>query len=176
MDENKKQMEYKLAGIRVLSLNYDDKNFTPDSMPKQSTFELQTKFAVSKKDKGGIIYNRTKCFNGEEKEQLLFSIEIAVTFQIVNFNDYYDEKKDVFKLPNNFVILFTSLTLSTLRGILFSKLQGTLFQNILLPIVVPSQLAPIDRNRDFTEIDFAKNKSLKINEMFTEMEEKSLDI
>jgi len=50
-----------------------------------------------------------------------------------------------------------------------------LFKNILLPIVVPSQLAPIDRTKDFTEVDFTKNKSLKINEMFTEMENDSLD-
>ena len=54
-----------------------------------------------------------------------------------NFDDYFtkNEKENKYEVPEELEIVLKSAGISTSRGIIFSELEGTYLQGIILPLV-----------------------------------------
>ncbi len=75
----------------------------------------------------------------EADKQCHASIKTSCIFRIENFQDFMTKDK-VVEFPEPFIITLNSISLSTTRGIMFSRFSGTFMQDVLLPVVNPSAL------------------------------------
>ena len=71
----------------------------------------------------------------QDKELRLASFSAACTFEVVNLEEYIDKKTSQVNLPENILISFNSITISTVRGIMYSQFKGTFLQNAILPVI-----------------------------------------
>lgn len=77
-----------------------------------------------------------------DKEELLCSLNSICTFKLGNYYEWLIiNKLEEGVLPTQFVNLINGMTISTLRGILFVKLQGTFLETVFLPIIDISMLS-----------------------------------
>ncbi len=74
------------------------------------------------------------------EESPLAKLSIGCGFYIDNFDDFFDRENQVANFPEIFVITINSISISTLRGIMFSELSGTYLHNAILPIFDPKAL------------------------------------
>lgn len=75
-----------------------------------------------------------------DNEVKLVEIQLAFDFEVSNYEDFrQDELK--FSFTKDFLDKLSNISLSTSRGIIFSKLSGTFLQGIILPIIY---ITPID--------------------------------
>ncbi len=72
----------------------------------------------------------------EDKSAQLGSIKIACFFYIENLSDFQTDENEV-NLPEQVVVTLNSVSLSTLRGVMFSEFRGTQLHNAILPIIDP---------------------------------------
>jgi hypothetical protein len=168
--EVKKTIEYRIIEITDFSFSYNDHK-TDQQKKLEATIEVKAHLGFNKEKKSAVLYISTKFYNDPKKEKKIISLDVGVVFEITNFDDFYNKGKDIFRLPNNVVIIFTSLSLSTVRGILFEKLRGTLYHHLLLPVLNPTAVAPIDHKKEYTEVNFVTGKTMAPTEFFSKINE-----
>jgi hypothetical protein len=169
MTEKTKKIEFKIVQIRNFSFSYNDHR-VDNTRELESHVEVKANIGCNKDLKNVIIFIKTKFYDSSNKEKLFTNLDVGFVFLIKNFDDFYNEGKDIFQLPNNYIILFTSLSLSAIRGILFEKLRGTQYHNLLFPILNPTDVAPIDRTKSYTEVNFAAGETLKPEEILSKLD------
>lgn len=71
-----------------------------------------------------------------DSTEILSSINLACTYEIENYIQLLESDKLLRgKLPPKFAVQINEITISTLRGVMFSKLQNTFLKSIILPII-----------------------------------------
>lgn len=66
------------------------------------------------------------------------------SFEVSNLKEFVPlEKKDTPDLPMNFMQTLLSISLSTTRGILIAKTEGSILNGICLPILNPTSFKPV---------------------------------
>jgi hypothetical protein len=71
----------------------------------------------------------------EEEQSVLANLSVNLVFEIEDLASFAIEKE--VKLPSDIVIAMNSISISTLRGIMFSTLKGTYLHNAILPVIDP---------------------------------------
>jgi hypothetical protein len=71
----------------------------------------------------------------EEEQSILANLSANLVFEIEDLASFAIEKE--VKLPSDIVIAMNSISISTLRGIMFSTLKGTYLHNAILPVIDP---------------------------------------
>lgn len=71
----------------------------------------------------------------DEDKSVHASIKVAFTFGIDNFADF--KSGDDVDFPDQFLVSMVSISISTLRGIMYSQFRGTFLNNTILPIIDP---------------------------------------
>lgn len=74
---------------------------------------------------------------GDQKEQKYGSLMASCIYEVQELKEYIDPKKSIPDLPETFMTAVNSISISTVRGILFSQLRGTFLHNAILPVVDP---------------------------------------
>lgn len=91
-----------------------------------------------------IVVEITK-FN--ESKDLVAEFTIAVIFKVENFKEVFDkDENNLFIIPLEFENLVKTISISTMRGIIFSELRGTQMHKVILPIIMTDSLKPVDGN------------------------------
>ena len=76
-----------------------------------------------------------------ENDYSLSGTTIACVFKLDNYNEWLGLKGfEVGVLPSQFANLVNGISISTLRGVMFTKLQNTFLSSVILPIVTLSTL------------------------------------
>lgn len=75
---------------------------------------------------------------GENNEDIA-ELKVKTVFAIQNA-DILNENGELY-LPKNLLVAFNSISISTTRGILFTKFQGTSIDNFILPLVDPKKFS-----------------------------------
>lgn len=71
------------------------------------------------------------------------TIGAAFGYVINNYEEiFYKDKEATSNVPAPLAEIVNSLSVGTMRGILFSELKGTYLKNVILPIIDPIQLKP----------------------------------
>lgn len=68
---------------------------------------------------------------------LLGKLKTAISFEINNFDSFIDKEKKAVNLPEDIIVTFNTMAISTTRGIMFSQFRGTYLHNAVLPVVDP---------------------------------------
>lgn len=77
----------------------------------------------------------------EQNEPSVGVFHLVYIFKINNFEDMVEiDKGEISNINRDLGIAISSISYSTARGILLTRLQGTAFQNFILPIIDPKKL------------------------------------
>ena len=83
-------------------------------------------------------------FLDKEKQNKICELITRISYKVLNLYDLIPpDDKFSSKIPENFMHTLLSIALSTSRGILSAKTEGSLLNGIYLPIINPSVFKPI---------------------------------
>jgi hypothetical protein len=71
----------------------------------------------------------------EDKDFILGKLSSSLIFEVENLASYVVDKD--LKLPSDIIMALNSISISTLRGIMFSTFKGTYLHNAFLPVIDP---------------------------------------
>lgn len=109
----------------------------PKGFPIKLDFSVGTAFSME--NKIAKIDVELKCAI-ENNPKINASLKTIYNFKIENLEDFL-VKDDIINIPEYFTVAMVGIALSTTRGIWFEKTSGTLFNNVIFPLVDPSKLA-----------------------------------
>ena len=128
-----KEIKFQLAGIDILEVNLKN----PEAalpVPRKYNFETKIKTAINPAQKQiHVIPDVTVIY--DEDKSVHASIKVNFIFEIDNFADFKSGKD--FDFPDQFIVTMVSISISTLRGIMYSQFRGTFLNNTILPIIDP---------------------------------------
>jgi len=76
----------------------------------------------------------------ESIKDQLGSIRASCIFNINNLSDFYNETDKQYDLPDQLVITANSITISTMRGLMFASFRGTFLHGTVLPLIDPKAI------------------------------------
>ena len=133
--EKNKEIIFQLKGIELLDvqLNHPEK-----PLPPQTTFhfDINLEHRINAKNKLVIVVCFIKVVN-EDKSLMLGSIKASCIFEVANISDFIDTTQKQINFPENILTTFNSITISTVRGIMFAQFKGTFLHNAHLPVINP---------------------------------------
>jgi len=94
------------------------------------TFEFSINVRVEPDTRQVIISSIIKIYHDVTKTVYLGLIETSGSFEIVNFSEIADNNA----IPTQALALLTGVLISTSRGVLLMKAEGTIIEGALLPI------------------------------------------
>jgi len=77
----------------------------------------------------------------EAKDQVFGKLEAGCMFEVNDLSRFLDEKTRKHNLPKPLVLTLNSISISTIRGIMFSFFRGTYLHNAVLPIIEPKEFS-----------------------------------
>lgn len=80
--------------------------------------------------------------SSEEQEEALAKFDLVYLFEVQNLQAILKESEDVgdIKAKMNLIMAISAISFSTSRGILMTRLQGTVMKDYILPIIDPAKL------------------------------------
>jgi hypothetical protein len=140
-----KKVEFGIQEIQILQFSLDSSPQHQALDPKHPyTFEINAGGLVDSSLKLlGVNFN-VKIFAIPQKEDKVCELTLRMSFKIVNFEEVVRMDGDKVDVPDLVMQHLIAVTLSTTRGILFEKLQGSFLSQIILPIFNVSQFHKIN--------------------------------
>lgn len=136
MEENKnigvttKIHSISLNNFKVADISKEQKK----SLNKDKfAFEFNMNVKIEPKKKEITIHNLTTIFADDSKTNYLGEIEATGVFELQNFEEVTEASKGM--MPNGIIAMYIGLLLSTTRGMLLLKTEGTAIEGALMPIV-----------------------------------------
>lgn len=126
---NEVPLGYQLIGMELADFEIRSKREIKDGL---INFKVEINHAIS--EDGKVQVNARISILHED--EILSSTNIICTFMIENYKEWLDLQG--FKngiLPTELANLINGITISSLRGVMFIKLQDTFLESIILPIV-----------------------------------------
>jgi hypothetical protein len=135
---NKESITFRIKGLDILhfDLSLPDK---PIAEIKIFNFDINVEQRVSFEEKLVIVVTSVEILN-DSRELKLGSIKVGVVFELTNFDNLIDENTKQLLLPDDIVLTFNSIGISTTRGVMYSQFKGTLLHNAFLPVIDHKQL------------------------------------
>jgi hypothetical protein len=133
-----KPVSLQLKGIELLDFCF---NHPKQQIPAQMGFNFEIK--VEHKilaDNNFIAVIVTIEINNGQRESKLGSIMVSCIFEIPELKEYFAPKNNILELPEEFLTTINSISISTVRGVMFSQFRGTFLHNAILPVIDPKSL------------------------------------
>ena len=109
----------------------------------QFHFDIKSQSLVDHDKKLIIIVIQVKIFKNQETNQVAQFV-IALAYAIQEFDSIVKRDDNTHTIPLELENLLKSITLSTMRGIMFSELRGTHLNNAVLPVVSIDSFKPME--------------------------------
>jgi hypothetical protein len=130
-----KPITFQLKGIELLDFCF---NHPKQQIPVQMVFNFDIKLEHKiLTDSNIIAVVVTINIHNDQKKDNLGSIMVSCIFEVPEIKEFTDNKSNTPKLPEVFLTTVNSISLSTVRGVMFSQFRGTFLHNAILPIVDP---------------------------------------
>lgn len=78
-----------------------------------------------------------------DKNEKLAEVVIDIFYQVENLKNFENKKEKKMEFPEDFTTALNAVSVSTLRGIMFSQFRGTYLHNAFLPVVNPKSLTAV---------------------------------
>jgi hypothetical protein len=138
-----------LVNIAIVKCHIDNPFDFKNDKAKGYDFSMDFKLGFNLNDK--LIKADFQCeiiskSEGENHEEAKGSFNFAYIFHVENLEELAIPDKDYhIELNGGLGNAIASITYSTTRGILFSRLKGTTLENFMLPIIDPNNLLNIGK-------------------------------
>lgn len=129
------EFTFLLKGIELLDVKL---NRLKQPLPVQTTFHFNIglEHQISPENKLIIVVNTIDIIH-EDNETRLASLQASCIFEIANFDDFLIAGSQQPVIPDLFLTTLNSVSISTVRGIMFSEFKGTFLHTAILPIIDP---------------------------------------
>ncbi|MBA4411561.1 MAG: hypothetical protein C0397_19345 [Odoribacter sp.] len=129
------QFSFLLKGIELLDVKL---NHLKQPLPVQTTFHFNIglEHQINNENKLIIVVTTVDIIH-EDNETRLASIKASCIYEIANFEDFLIVGSQQVSFPDTMLITLNSISLSTVRGIMFSQFKGTFLHTAFLPIIDP---------------------------------------
>ncbi|MCF1715147.1 hypothetical protein L0U88_10975 [Flavihumibacter sp. RY-1] len=133
-------MKSKDIKIRFKSINLLSKSMNPkpdkDFDQEDFHFIINGKTNLQKEAKLIVSQTEVKIHPNKNRDILLGSILVECQFQVDDFADILDKTEESsITFPKELDILIKTMSISTIRGIMYSEFNGTYLTNAILPII-----------------------------------------
>jgi hypothetical protein len=131
--EQEKNISFRLKNIEFLqsSLSAIDYAIGMDTIFK---FNINIEHLVNINENCIAIKPNVEIFT-EDNAFILGKLSSSLIFEFENLASFVVDK--VVKLPSDIIIAINSISISTIRGIMFSTFKGTYLHNAFLPVIDP---------------------------------------
>jgi len=138
--KQEKEITFQLKAIEILNLemNHPESPIPPVTIYH---FNLNLEQRLNPENKLVVIITKVDVLH-EDKETKLASIKASCIFEITNFDDFVNKDSKQVSFPENAVVTLNSISISTVRGIMFSQFKGTFLHNAILPLIDPKGMLP----------------------------------
>lgn len=145
MPENikKSKVNYRLKTIEIIEEKLECPA-TPDSQIKHFHFKINIGHKIVKEKKSIIVLVEV-LISPREGEKQFGSIKVANIFEIENLDSFNVNKTNSFKFSPEFETEINSISISTIRGIMYTRFGGTFLNKAILPIISPKDLKLLKR-------------------------------
>ncbi len=127
------QITFQLKSIELLDFKLDQ---PVQPLSAQTTFHYNINLEQRiDPDKKWVIVVTSVDTIHEDSKACLGSLKASCVFEIANFDDFRSKKTQQISLPDNLAVMLNSISISTIRGVMFSQFKGTFLQNAILPII-----------------------------------------
>lgn len=131
--EQAQNISFRLKNIELLqsSLSAIDYAISMDTIFK---FNINIEHLVIINENCIAVKPNVEIFT-EENNFILGNLSSSLMFEIENLASYVVDKE--VKLPSDIIVAINSISISTIRGIMFSTFKGTYLHNAFLPVIDP---------------------------------------
>jgi len=134
MDRNQ-EISFQLKGIELLDVQL---NHPQKPLPAQTTFHfnINLEHRINAENKLVIVICTINVIH-EDKTTNLGSLKASCIFEVENMQDFTLQDKNRIQFHEGILTTFNSISISTVRGIMFSQFKGTFLHNAHLPVINP---------------------------------------
>lgn len=130
-----KPVSFQLKGIELLDFCF---NHPKQQIPARMVFNFEIKIEHKiLADNNFIAVVVAIEINNGQRESKLASILVSCIFEIPELKEYFNPKNNTPELPEEFLTTINFISISTVRGVMFSQFRGTFLHNAILPVVDP---------------------------------------
>lgn len=139
MDNKNITLNLRFAEIKVSKYSqYDLKKEFKEDVNPLTEFHSNFQFKILEKEERLSCLVTVLIKIIETKEDFA-ELQVENTFEVRPFKDVVKLKETgVYDIPDDILHNLVSLSISTVRGILFEKLKGTIVQNEVYPLINPT--------------------------------------
>jgi hypothetical protein len=140
--ETEKQFNFQVKGIEILETSLN----TPKTSIDDTTtfgFDLQVEQSFNVENKLGIITCAINIRNNETQEKY-GHFKASCLYYIEDIESFIDKKNNTANFPESIIIMLNSISISTVRGVMYGAFRGTYLNGAILPVVNPSGLKQQD--------------------------------
>jgi hypothetical protein len=129
------KFEFRIHDIQILQFSLDNSREHPDLGANHPyTFDISSSVLLDSALKLIAIDFNVKLFTNKEKSDKVCELTVRMSFNILNYDEIVKIDGGKVNIPEPVIHHLIALTLSTSRGILFDKLQGSFLSSVIMPI------------------------------------------
>ncbi|WP_026449956.1 hypothetical protein [Aequorivita capsosiphonis] len=134
--EKNKEFNFQIKGIEILETSI----LAPKNRIDVNTifgFDLQLKQSFNLERELVIVTCLINVFDNDTKNKL-GHLEASCLYFVKKLEKYIDKENNTTSLPQEAVVTLNSVSISTIRGVMYGVFRGTFLNGAILPIVNPS--------------------------------------
>lgn len=133
MTESNNGISFQLEGVRLFEFNKDEDKF--DGNLNSVSLSFNPKYSAISLDDNSILCSIVVDFF--QNETNFMNIDAGCVFRIKedSWDTMIEKENNLIRIPIDFAYNMLSLTIGTIRGILFSNTTGTKFERMPLPAI-----------------------------------------
>jgi hypothetical protein len=144
---DQKNISFRIKNISTLQFSI--KNIPELDVVDKSLIHFQinpASFADKDNDVIGID-TLVDVYLDQENQIKVCELITRITYEVVNFSEFIDPSDNSINIPDQIMHTFLSISLSTTRGILAAKTEGTQLRDVFIPILNPTGFKPVEVNK-----------------------------
>ncbi len=141
---NDEQVLFKIKRVKDISFFVDETTFKPNTEIK-FTLDRELKYKL---EDNMIFLNLSCVYHFPDTQEPVVKIIVFNGFEVTNLKRFFTND---LRLPQDLIIAMLSMSISHTRALLCNNLAGTLYQDIMLPIINPVEITKHFFKEWFTE-------------------------
>jgi hypothetical protein len=135
--EAEKQFNFQIKGIEILETSITEPKNRIDNNTVFS-FDLQLKQSFNLDRELVIVTCIINVLDNDTQSKLGY-IKASCLYFVEKLNKYIDKEHNTIALPEDVTVMLNSISISTVRGVMYGVFRGTFLNGAILPVVNPSQ-------------------------------------
>lgn len=136
-------LSYKISKIHTLKFSFEeiDNDRAEYLFETPNALFLHTNVVLNiDKEKSTIAIDINSNLSDKEKKEVLVEHSGRTIFHFKGLNDVYNEKEDIFDIPDGILVQLFSLSYSHARALLAMEVSPTIFKDhYILPVIDPTE-------------------------------------